>query len=289
MKFKIIYTSFLLLLVACLTMSNKAGRAKNQQLGSTGAPGDNDIVSGVVRTCAGCHAGSATIQVTLQIEVLDGTTAVTKYTPGKAYTARVTVVKAAGSPAAYGFQMIALKDVDNTDLKGFSAPGTNVQISTTNSNGRKYAEHKAPSAANVFEMTWTAPASGTGPVTFYASGNGVNNNNASGGDAAAKTTLTLTENSSATENFGDQKPAFQLSQNPVLDRFFINFDENRANGAVDVDIFEMAGRQVFSKKGASTSGGQSLEIDASDWQKGIFLVRLSSSGQLLGTQKLVKI
>ncbi len=290
MKFRIIYTTFFLLLVACVAMSNKPGRAKNQQKGSTGAPGDNDIVSGQVRTCQGCHAGSATIQVTLKVDILDGTTIVTKYTPDKAYTARVTVVTAAGSPAGFGFQMIALKDAGNVEHKGFSAPATNVQLITlAGTAGRTYAEHKGPSATNTFDMTWTAPASGSGSVTFYASGNGVNNNNASGGDAAAKTTLAITEASSATDDFSGEKLGIELSQNPVSNQFFIKIMENPTAGPVDLTVFDLTGRPVFSKKETLLGGDQNLALDASDWQNGIYLVRASRNGQMLKTLKLVKI
>ena len=71
MKFRFVYTTFLLALVALISLSNKTGRAASGGKGSTGAPGDNDLVSGQLRTCQGCHAGSATIQVTLTIELLD--------------------------------------------------------------------------------------------------------------------------------------------------------------------------------------------------------------------------
>ena len=208
---------------------------------------------------------------------------------GSAYKARVTVVKAAGAPAAYGFQMIALKDAGNVEHKGFSAPGANVQLATTNSNGRQYAEHKGPSATNVFEMTWTAPASGSGSVTFYAAGNGVNSNNASGGDAAAKTTLQLTEESSATDNLSDEIPGIQLSQNPVFDRFFIKIGENSAAGPIQLTVFDLAGRQIFSKKEGLTGGNQPIEMDASNWENGIYLLRLTRDGFNFKTVKLVKV
>ncbi len=287
MKFRFIYAAFLLLLVATATMSNKLGRAKNQGKGSTGAPGDNDVVSAMQRTCQGCHAGSATIQVTIQVEILDGAAAVTSYVPGKSYTARVTVVKAAGSPAAYGFQMVALKDAGNTDLKAFSSPGSNVQLA--NAGGRTYAEHKGPSTSNVFEVAWKAPASGTGSVTFYAAGDGVNLNDASGGDAAAKTTLTLPESTSATGEADKEGRGFELSENPVSGPFFIKFDEKWAAAPIEAAIFSLNGKLVFFKKDQPTGGSRSLELDASDWPGGIHLIKLTSAGQAVGTLKLVKI
>jgi Secretion system C-terminal sorting domain/Reeler domain len=291
MKIKVIYTIFLCALVACLTMSNKAGRAKSQQKGSTGAPGDNDVVSNQLRTCSGCHAGSATIQVTISIDILDGATVVTKFTPNKAYTARVTVNKVAGSPAKYGFQMTALRDSSGVGVPydGFSAPGANMQLTKIASAKRTYAEQNGASATNTFEMTWTAPAAGKGTVTFYAAGNGVDGANNQGGDSAAKNSLVLPEATSGISVLGNPKLAVECFPNPILSDFLVKMPENTPSGAAQLTIFDFSGKIIFQQNHNLAGGAQTLEMPAENWQKGIYFLRITQGGKALSATKLVKI
>jgi hypothetical protein len=291
MKIRFIYTFFLCALVACLTMSNESGRAKVSQKGSTGAPGDNDVVSNQLRTCSGCHAGSATIQVSVSIDILDGTTVVTKFTPNKAYTARVTVNKVAGSPTGYGFQMTALRDSAGVGLPydGFSNPGANMQLTKITSAKRTYAEQKTSSQTNIFEMTWTAPAAGKGTVTFYAAGNGVNDNNMSGGDSAGKNTLVLPEATSGIDVLGSQKLAVECLPNPILNDFSVKMPENTPSGAAQLTIFDFSGKIIFQQNQTLAGGAQTLEMPAENWQKGIYFLRITQGGKALSATKLVKI
>ncbi len=55
-------------------------------------------------------------------------------------------------------------------------------------NGRTYAEHDNVSTPNIFNVVWTAPAAGTGNVT-YAAGNAVDKNGLNSGDGSSVTTL----------------------------------------------------------------------------------------------------
>jgi hypothetical protein len=49
--------------------------------------------------------------------------------------------------------------------------------------GRQYAEHAGKSVSNSFNTQWTAPASGTGPITFYGAGAAVNQATTDGGQS----------------------------------------------------------------------------------------------------------
>ncbi|MEY3399138.1 MAG: hypothetical protein RL220_1732, partial [Bacteroidota bacterium] len=101
-----------------------------------------------------------------------------------------------GAPAGYGFQMTCLTTPGNVPVAGYSNLGSNVnQVLLTNGvyNGRTYLEQPTMSVSNQFNFRWTAPASGTGTVRFYAAGNAVNGNNSSAGDKAGSTTLTVNE------------------------------------------------------------------------------------------------
>jgi hypothetical protein len=108
----------------------------------------------------------------------------------------VTVTKSAGSTARYGFQMTCLTSPNNTPITtAYTNLGTNVQQKLVTSGlyaGRRFVEQTQAATNNIFTFSWTAPAAGTGTVTFYAAGNAVNYNNNSNGDNSGFTSLTIT-------------------------------------------------------------------------------------------------
>jgi hypothetical protein len=179
MKIRLVYLLFLTTLGALVLPASKNGRASQDKTGNTGAPGDDANPNGTPRICTYCHFGAAAPQVSIRVLDAGGDT-VTAYIPGQQYTARVAINTNITTLTGFGFQMIALRDNGNVDLDGFSDPGNNTvnnyKIATI-PNGRTYAEHDNVSVNNSqFNVVWTAPAAGTGPVTFYAAGNAVNRN-----------------------------------------------------------------------------------------------------------------
>jgi hypothetical protein len=175
-----------------LFSSNSNGRATQTNNGNTGAPGET-------ATCANCHSGGAYGNVTVTIEMfLDGTnTAVSSYNPGQTYDMRVTVQSSTGSPLGYSFQMTCLTSPANTPLGGYSALASNVKqklVTAGTYMGRTYVEHNGVGTNNQFNMSWTAPAAGTGAVKFYAAGNCVNLNGSTGGDKVGNSSITINEN-----------------------------------------------------------------------------------------------
>src|SRR5690606_21962296 len=128
----------------------------------------------------------------------------------------------------YGFQLIGLKDDGDTDLKGFSEPSSNTKLQNLSFRNRIYAEHKNPGPLNTFEVKWTAPETGTGNVSFYAAGNGVNNNGSTSGDGASDTKLTLSEtviSSSSSEELLSQK--VRIFPNPITQgKVFLQWTED---------------------------------------------------------------
>jgi hypothetical protein len=117
--------------------------------GYTGSPGDT-------HHCVSCHYGSAatvTGWITSNIPVQG-------YSPGTIYTITAT---ATGS-GAKGFE-VSPQGPTGTQL-GILAAGTNNKLA----GGTKYVTQKSAgssSSAVTYNFTWTAPASGSGSVTFY--------------------------------------------------------------------------------------------------------------------------
>ncbi|MEL6864369.1 MAG: choice-of-anchor V domain-containing protein [Bacteroidota bacterium] len=279
MKLKFIYTCFFLSFCALVFMGNEAGRAASQNQGNTGAPGDQTLSSGAPRTCISCHGTSPSVQVDLTISVTDAAgndIAATGYTPGELYDVKVAINTLAGSPAAYGFQIVCLnapEGVDGSDVATWSAPGPDVQIAVAGATGRTYAEQTTASNTNEFDVKWTAPSAGSGQVTFYSCGNGVNNNNSTGGDGAACAVLNIQEaGGTATRNLLADLP-FTLFPNPASDQVNIEAEVQLA-GDYTLRLMDATGKNRLSQRLNWTTGQQIEALNLQDFPSGIYTLQL---------------
>lgn len=291
MKIRTLYTIFSLALFAIISLSNSGGRAGAANRGNTGAPGD-EMAGNNPRTCQSCHA-TGDIQVLLSLEVLDSDNhPITVYSPNEIYTAKVRIDSAAG-PAAlgYGFQMVSLFDADNTDVDGWAISGhsDNVQIEGSTTNNRVYAEHKGVSDSNEFLVQWQAPEAGSGDLTFYAVGNGVNRNGATSGDGATlPVKLTLTENIvSSIADLNTVGIGLQVAPNPVTDYLTLTI-ESQKEEVLTTKIINATG-QVFHQQTIQLSvGKQIIPIDLSQLPAGIYFLQ-NNSKKVINTQKIIKL
>jgi hypothetical protein len=283
MKIRLAYTIFFGLLLLIVSLGNKNGRASTfPGHGNTGAPGDEALPNGTPIVCNNCHTPSTPnpITSTTSIVVLDSNNdTITKYVPGAQYTARVTVQTATGNPTRWGFQMIALRDADTTDLDGFSDMNpNNYKIATVSSTGRTYAEHDNVSMTNTFNVKWTAPAIGTGNVTFYAAGNAVNNNGLISGDGPSFSNLKLAEDSaSSTQNIDAKDIALQIWPNPAASEINLSAVLPRA-GDYRAAIFDLSGRVVWESNRSLPAGENLLQVPMTGFDGGVYFVTLSGAG-----------
>jgi len=286
MKFRIIYTLMSALALGFLLMSNSGGRAMAQNQGNTGAPGDQEQSPGVAWVCQTCHNGP--IQATMMVEVFEAGTmvAVTDYVPAVTYDVKVTVDDVNDDADGYGFQIVSLIDDDESDVNGWSNPGTGVQIATASNTGRSYAEHQGAQDSNEFMVQWTAPAAGTGSVTFYSAGTAVNRNNASDGDGGATTSLTLTERPVGIFSVSALDATVNVFPNPAVNYLNVSVESN-FSGTVSADIMDVQGRVAISRPLDLMTGTNATQFDVSQLNTGTYMLRLSSEDKVLTTQFLM--
>ena len=281
--------SFIALIFIFLVLpGNKNGRASQAGKGNTGAPGDQTL-NGSPYTCMNCH-DDGNFNPFVSIHVLDSAnTAVTQYVPGQHYIARVTINTSGGTPAGYGFQMIALRDNGNTDLDGFTDVNPNNYKLATISNGRTYAEHPTISASDTFNVRWTAPAAGTGSVTFYAAGNAVNGNNNSDGDGAHFTSLHIFEEGtlSAAEQSAGTGPYLRLFPSPVSAQAEMTFDMP-VSAEYALRVYDLSGNLVWQDNRFLPAGKSTGLLETAGWPAGTYLVQLSGARFHL-TVKILKL
>lgn len=273
---KYLYTFFVLAFLGIVTMSNKGGRAASQGIGSTGAPKENTV-------CKSCHNGPIDVSLKLQV-FLNGDTVVT-YKPGEKYLVKVSVNHIGGNiPKGYGFQMLVLNaavGVDGPDLKTLSPATKNVKISTA-LNNRLYAEHNGRSDVNIFEINWVAPAAGSGPVSFYAAGNGVNADNDLSGDGSAKVNLQLNEDLTSGNNNFVSGSLISFYPNPAYDLVNVRDESGRVSKIIIRDLLGKSLRTVPLEIGRKW-------FSVADLIDGVYLLQFqTNSGETLKTQRLFK-
>lgn len=242
------------------------GPANGGSIAATGEPGS-------VTTCVTCHGSGRSVEVEI-IVLSDSGDTVDTYIPGEDYTAKVLIEGVAWFPEGFGFQMVSLLD-DNSDVDGWSDPGSNVQITQLAS--RSYAEHSFPKAIGDFDVKWTAPMAGSGEVTFYAGGNGVNRNNSNSGDGANLATLKLAE-STSTSTLEHENRTISIYPNPTADYLTIDMD---LIGETEARIFihDMQGKEVYVRKLYTAGNRLNEQIYLGDFRPATYLLTVQTRTQ----------
>ena len=269
---------------------NAGGRAGSQGQGNTGAPGDETLGSGALRTCQTCHNnGGFAVTPELIITDANGTVTTTTYIPGATYNVRM-VVNSTPAPAAHGFQVVALAaslDEDGPSIDTWSTTASNVQIATA-INGRQYAEHGGgPSESNEFEMEWIAPVSGTGDVSFYFCGNAVNLMSGTNGDNAMCGNFSLTEEGASSINAPDAKVALDIFPNPVGDVMHVRTTTKQA-GIYHAVIFDQSGKAVLTRDMDIPNGEIVNFLEVSNLSAGYYNLLLTDENGDAVSKKIVK-
>jgi uncharacterized protein YjdB len=198
MKKRLLIAPLTGLLVYAVMMGNAAGPAGAGAIDGTGASGSSI-------GCAGtsCHSGGASPAVSLNVELLSGTTPVTQYIAGNSYTIRLTGINTVATAAPrFGFQ-VAVNKTSTTTSAGTMTAVAGTHLTTVS--GMSIVEHSPASlpptvgaggggSTYVVNIPWTAPAAGTGTVSIRTVMNLVNNNGmADAGDRWRDMTVSITE------------------------------------------------------------------------------------------------
>ncbi len=268
---------------AAALMSNSGGLAAgSQDQGATGAPGES--------VCMNCHSGANYGTVLPNILVLDPITSnpVTEYVPGTVYRLRIEVMHTMGTPAGFGSQTVALFDADDSDVNAFSNPSSNAQIAQGgNPSNRFYLEQNGLSGSNIFEADFTAPASGSGAITFYsvavaASGGA----GTGGGDTGGNTSITLTEEVVSTNSAFELDAIVSAFPNPVREQLNVAIN-TEMSGDYQIQLSDMSGKLVLSDMQTLGSGETIFPLDVATLASGQYTLTVRQ-GQTFKTLMINK-
>lgn len=227
--------------------------------GYSGAPG--------TRICASaCHGGSS--------GTLTVTGFPTSYQPGQTY--RIAIKRNGGS-AIVNFNATT-RGGSTSSVAGSFAAVMNCVLYAGADGGMYASPHLIDSA--VFQ--WTAPASGTGSVTFYAAAYQGTTSSANGQSKAI--TITSTEIVTAVNDQRLTPTEMHLGQNypnPFNPTTRIEFSLTKAT-TVSLSVFDMLGRSMkVLIEEPKAAGTHSVQFDGLGLTSGIYLYRLSTPEKAL--------
>jgi hypothetical protein len=190
------------------------------------------------------------------------------YAPGNTYTIEISTIGATTSKM--GFQATA----ETETAKAGTFVITNAartQLTASHTVTHTAAGTDPQGSPNSWSMDWTAPAEGTGTVTFFAAVNASNADGSNSGDQIYVASLEVMES-----NLG-------ISE---LDERISDIYPNPANSVIRIDvplysqldIYDNSGRAVMSLKAMT----ERAEIDVSNLVQGIYFVAISHEGQRAG-------
>lgn len=235
---------------------------------ATGAPTSNTGSPGDGTNCTSCHTGSASSQAGL----ITSTIPMTGYVPGQTYT--ITGSITTSGKTKFGFQVSPQNA--SGDLKGTMTVtnSTNTQLISSG----KYITHKFSgtnfsSGTATWSFDWTAPAAGSGDVTFYGSFNSTNSSSTTTGDIISLSSLTVSEDlTTGIADMGEELNVISVYPNPVTDKIFVKNTAD-ANAVMDVSILDVNGKVV--KQSGNLQNNQA--IDLTELANGYYMVRIETS------------
>jgi hypothetical protein len=264
------FSSVFMLVSMVLILANSGGVPQ----AVSKAPGESNHNS-----CATCHTPSGSFNTSISMHVLNAQMdTVSSYVPNETYTVNVQV-SATNNPKAFGFQMVALDSLTNTDMGNWGTLGERVkkQNLTVGGKQRIYLVQSSPKTNGAFTVQWKAPASDKGKIKFYMAGLAINQNGNTSGDNNTVGAFTLNSPMSSS-TFEENPQSIICYPNPAND--FIHFTNP---GVTTAEIISISGIPV---KTITVTG---LCADISSLSPGYYLIRLRNKNQqVLGTTSFIK-
>jgi len=238
----------------------------------TGSPFDS---GGIACNASGCHTsfplGSRPGWITSNIPG-------TGYVAGQTYTITATAISSA-SCIRFGFEISAQTASGTTAGTAIITNATTTKFALTTST--RWVTHTLTGSSasstpgtKTWSYNWTAPASGTGTVTFYGAFNRANNSNSVIGDSIFLSQLVVPESTTGILDAVDDS-WFSVYPVPALNNIFIhlNLDNNSPHQIELTDIAGKIIRTVADNK-MSSSQGNTIEVNTAGINPGIYFIRL---------------
>lgn len=248
---------------------------------STGAPGEASC------TASGCHDDKP-LNSGLGISAITVGSGQNEYIPGTTYTVLIDINQ--GTLNRFGFQLIALKDADNSNIGTFTVTQTGrtqVIPGYGSLSKRKYITYTYPGTNAVlpgngqWSFEWTAPATDEGSITLYLATIAANNDGTDAGDYCYLKSLQLKSTTAGIEQLSVQKQ-FTLIQSSVNNYFKIHYALEKTV-AVKLELYDINGSKLQEwENGMQASGIYDQELSfKQDYAKGIYFIKFIRNDRTL--------
>lgn len=249
---------------------------RSAQSSSSGAPngytGDPSVNSGQTCGMGGCHSGGPAPTGNEMSEITSNIP-VGGYVPGETYDITVSV---AGGGSKFGFSL------STSGNAGTLIAGSGVQLN----GGGNYVTHtfssNTGSGSRTWNFQWTAPQSGTGAVTFYASTLYANGSGSSG-DVTIPVSTTVQEASGVGITEAELE-ALTVYPNPVIDE--INVAAKDVDEEIMFSLYGVDGRLVVEE--THEPGEITIDVADKNLSTGIYFLRMEAGGNSTIKKLLVK-
>lgn len=244
--------------------------------GRNGSPGET--------TCntSGCHTGNP-LNASGGSVIIDAPgLANGQYFPGATYPINVTVSRSGAAIFGFGFEALRSTGANAGTLAITNSSQTQLKNALIQGNSRTNVVHQmnagvSSTGSKTFSFNWTAPAAGTGPVTFYAAGNATNGNGSTSGDFIYTTSLALTESLTGISESNASDFEVNLFPNPVIDQLNLSF-ESKKQGEVMIRLISLDGKTVSTTSALVNANTSKTVAIPAPKQGGIYLVEMVIDG-----------
>jgi len=268
MKKKITLALVSMVAVGALSFSilSSGGKA-----GYTGSPSENN--------CTTCHSGTVNSGPGSAV-ITSSPSLAAGYTASTVYTITVTVAdNVAPHNALFGFDFEALfaSGASAGTLAITNSTLTKLLNKTVSSNVRVNVVHTGTDNvgpdSQAFSFTWTAPATGSGNVTFYTSGLAADNTGGTSGDNVYTSTLNVPEYTVGINEASDNA-SLTIFPNPVKEMLNMNYSLTSAS-KVQINVYSLDGKKISVVEKEQTAGSYNERFNVKNvLAKGIYVVEL---------------
>lgn len=242
--------------------------------GRTNAPGEMTCNNGNCHFDNDLNSGPGNLAIQLQ----QNGSSVSKYQPRETYTVRVELTDQ--NMNAAGYQLTAL---DSSDQRAgtFKASGSSQLKMGQN---RQYLTHTSPATSfegntQTWELTWEAPSSDKGAVTFYAAGNAADGNGRRSGDFIYASSTTVQVNQSTGVKKQSLASKISVYPNPVQENLNIDIPSN-LKGTLNLQLVGINGKSYTDFGSVENGSDNDIRLSIPENIKpGVYLLQLSSEDQ----------
>ena len=160
----------------------------------------------------------------------------------------------------------------------------------------KYITHVHPTGttgtanSKTWSFNWTAPAAGTGDVTFYGAFNAANGDNNFTGDVISTSTLVIPEHITSSVHDLNNNDILKVFPNPASNQLTVSLKSLPSEAQGLVEVISIDGKLIKktvweNRNSGNLSGG--IKIDVLDLDAGIYFINIKI-GEHNYIEKIVK-